>query len=62
MEGVKSYGCVIDNLKATELRLGLPGTEDSVEVTTRGIKRSHEGRDDYEVAPVAKYVYRYCKD
>ncbi|ONK67366.1 uncharacterized protein A4U43_C06F19430 [Asparagus officinalis] len=55
MEGVKSYGCLIDNLKATELRLGLPGTEEySVEATTRGAKRSHEGRDGYAIAPVAK--------
>lgn len=56
MEGAKSYDCGIDNLKATELRLGLPGTEDASDSPTKGIKRSN----DQEIAPVTKYVHIYA--
>lgn len=56
MEGARSYKGGIDNLKATELRLGLPGTEDAAESLMRGIKRSN----DQDIVPVAKYVHLYA--
>lgn len=57
MEGEASFDYGI----ATELRLGLPGTDSAAERSTRGTKRSMEGKlercDDQEIAPVAKYVH-----
>lgn len=36
MESTRSYNGEFDNLKATELRLGLPGTDDEPKKSTRG--------------------------
>lgn len=49
MEGGSSYECDLDNLKATELRLGLPGTdapEKPAPMTSRGSKRALEEADE----------------
>lgn len=47
MEGTRSYDREFDNLEATELRLGLPGTDDHEhKKPSHGIKRALEVAND----------------
>jgi len=46
MEGTRSYNGELDNLKATELRLGLPGTDDEPKKSIRGNKRTLDELND----------------
>lgn len=49
MEGTKRYDGEFDNLKATELRLGLPGTDDEPKKPARGVKRAVEDGNDANI-------------
>ena len=51
--------CGVDNLKATELRLGLPGSEAAAERPARGTKRSKEGGLEGSNDREAKYVHTW---
>lgn len=61
MEGKVAYENDLNNLKATELRLGLPGTEESEKKTNkRPLNETSEGSNAQQVesgsAPPSKYV------
>ncbi|ONK74399.1 uncharacterized protein A4U43_C03F5820 [Asparagus officinalis] len=54
MEGAKNYNGEFENLKATELRLGLPGADDEPKKPVVGNKRTIEESPEANFAPVAK--------
>lgn len=46
MESTRSYNGELDNLKATELRLALPGMDDEPKKWTQGNKRTLDELND----------------